>query len=118
MSNNTVYLGVWANWSRGSILGSTLTTTKENENLLISFTAIFIGFVSSRLWKILCLLLYRYYSTAEPRGAVHHQRQVILRNSPSPEAGLFDIAKMIGAWRKSKPPKNNRPPSPRPDYCW
>ncbi|KAI0970013.1 hypothetical protein F4678DRAFT_462817 [Xylaria arbuscula] len=101
MSNSTLYLGVWTNWSCGSILGSTLTTTKENGNLLISFTAIFIGFAASRLWKIL-FLLHRYYSTVEPRGAVHHQRQVILRNSPSPEAGLFDIVRMLGAWRKSK----------------
>ncbi|KAI3331612.1 hypothetical protein HD806DRAFT_518599 [Xylariaceae sp. AK1471] len=77
--NSTVYLGLWTNWSRGPILGATLTTTKENGNLLISFTAIFIAFVTSRLWKIL----------------------FVLRNSLSPEAGLFDIIRVFWAWRKS-----------------
>jgi hypothetical protein len=99
--NSTVYLGVWTNWSRGAIQGSTLTTTKAYGNLLISFTAVFIGLVTTRLWKILCLLLHRYYSTANPRGTVHHQRQVILCNSASPEAGLFDVVKLFYAWRRS-----------------
>ncbi|KAI1179059.1 hypothetical protein F4777DRAFT_586302 [Nemania sp. FL0916] len=101
--DNTVYLGLWTNWSRGAIFGVTLTTTKSYGNLLISFTAVFIALVTTRLWRILCLLLHRCYSTGEPRGAVHHQRQVVLRNSASPEAGLFDIVRLGWAWRSSGP---------------
>lgn len=97
--NSMVYLGLWTNWSRGQVLGATLTTTKAYGNLLISFTAIFVAFVTTRLWKIICLFLHRYYSTAEPREAIHHQRQVVLRNSTSPEAGLFDIVRLFWAWR-------------------
>jgi hypothetical protein len=100
-ANSTVYLGLWTNWSRGVVFGSTLTTAKIYGNLLISFTAVFIGVATSRLWKILCLLLHRYHSTGDPRGPVHHQRQVVLRNSASPEASLFDIVRLFWAWRKS-----------------
>lgn len=96
---STVYLGLWTNWSRGPVLGATLTTTKAYGNLLISFTAFFIALVTTRLWKILCLLLHRYYSTADPRGTIHHQRQVVLRNSANPEAGLFDMVRLFWAWR-------------------
>ncbi|KAI0435510.1 hypothetical protein F4803DRAFT_557926 [Xylaria telfairii] len=96
---STVYLGLWTNWSRGPVFGETLTTTKAYGNLLISFTAFFVALVTTRLWKIVCLLLHRYYSTADPQGTVHHQRQIVLRNSASPEAGLFDMVRMFWAWR-------------------
>ncbi|KAI1319811.1 hypothetical protein F5Y16DRAFT_417673 [Xylariaceae sp. FL0255] len=45
MTNSTVYLGLWTNWSRGSIYGSTLTTSKEAGTLLVAFTASFIAFI-------------------------------------------------------------------------
>lgn len=40
---NSVHLGVWTNWSRGSIMGATLTLDQSHGNLLIALTAIFIG---------------------------------------------------------------------------
>lgn len=71
-----VYLGVWTNWSRGRILGATLTLERTYGLLLLSFTATFVGFVASRSWRIITLVLHRIYSTPEPRDALHHQRQV------------------------------------------
>src|SRR5437868_960868 len=98
----TVYLGVWTNWSRGHILCQTLTTTKFYGNLLIAFTAFFVAFVATRFWRIVCLLLHNYYSTSEARTTIHHQRQVILRNSTSPESGLVAFLRLIWAWRPSE----------------
>ncbi|KAI1360715.1 hypothetical protein F5Y08DRAFT_348529 [Xylaria arbuscula] len=98
---SSVYLGQWTNWSRGPILGATLTTTKSYGNLLIAFVAIFIAFVASRFWRILCLVLHRCYSTSEARDAIHHQRQVVLRNSLNPESGLLNTIRLVWAWRKT-----------------
>ncbi|KAI0182222.1 hypothetical protein EV127DRAFT_379157, partial [Xylaria flabelliformis] len=97
---NGVHLGTWTNWSRGPILGRTLTTTKESGNLLIALTAVFVGFVASRFWRIACLCLHRWYSTSNHRETAYHQRQVILRNSTAPEAGLWSIITLLWAWRK------------------
>ncbi|KAJ2976482.1 hypothetical protein NUW58_g8076 [Xylaria curta] len=99
--DNSVYLGVWTNWSRGPVLGLTLTTTRERGNLLLVLTAFFISFVATRLWKIFCLALHRSYSTSEPRDTVHHQQQVILRNSSSPESGILSLLRLIIAYRSS-----------------
>lgn len=33
-----VHLGIWTNWSRGGVMGSTLTLTQPDANLLIAFT--------------------------------------------------------------------------------
>lgn len=100
--DNNIYTGVWTNWSRGPIFGPTLTTTKQYGNLLIAFIALYVGFVASRLWRISCLVLHRYYSTIEDRNAIHHQRQVILRNSRAAESTLFEILSLLWTWRKSR----------------
>ncbi|KAI0023795.1 hypothetical protein F4780DRAFT_785581 [Xylariomycetidae sp. FL0641] len=97
--NSAVYLGVWTNWSRGPILGATVTTTKSTGNLLIAFTAVFITLVATRFWRIASLVLHRSYSRSEPRDALHYQRQVVLRNSATPESVIISALRMIWVWR-------------------
>ncbi|CAN8104865.1 unnamed protein product [Discula destructiva] len=94
-----IHLGLWTDWTRGRILGQTLTLSRNNANLLIAFTASFVVFVGSRLWSIACLFLHRSYSTPEQRDAFHRQRQVVLRNSTSSDAGLLSLVQMYWAWR-------------------
>ncbi|KAI1734905.1 hypothetical protein F4680DRAFT_470549 [Xylaria scruposa] len=71
-----VYLGIWTNWSRGQVLGLTLTLKCQKANLLIAFTAFFFAF-----------------------NAVYHQRQAILRNSSAPEGGIQQLMWLIWANR-------------------
>ncbi|KAK8132103.1 hypothetical protein PG999_000276 [Apiospora kogelbergensis] len=98
--NAQVYLGAWTNWSRGSaVMGATLTLTREQGNLLIAFTALFIPFVASRFWRIFAILFHQCYSTSDPRDTIHNQRQIVLRNSTSLESGLFSFAELMWAWR-------------------
>ncbi|KAL1855676.1 hypothetical protein Daus18300_011057 [Diaporthe australafricana] len=93
-----VYLGAWTNWSRGRILGATLTLESRYGLLLLSFTATFVGFVASRFWRIITLILHRIYSTPEPRDALHHQRQVVLRNSLSSVSTLWTSLQLVWCW--------------------
>ncbi|KAI1291187.1 hypothetical protein F5Y03DRAFT_377422 [Xylaria venustula] len=106
MENNNVYLGVWTNYSKGVIFGATFTTTQQRGALLIAFTGFLIPFVASRFWKLLCIVLHLTHSTSKPRNAVHHQRQVILRNSSSADSGLVSLAQVIWAWRHSENKKD------------
>lgn len=102
-------------------MGATLTLNRVDGNLLIAFTAVFVGVVTERIWRIACVLVsyfskrivrdhatsksfghfrsaqtnnigldtdvgdsrifYRCYSSSEPRDALYHQQQAILRNS-------------------------------------
>lgn len=114
-----VYLGAWTNWSRGRILGATLTLESRYGLLLLSFTATFVGFVASRFWRIITLILHRIYSTPDPRDALHHQRQVgmlerepclcislqipanwrvVLRNSLSSVSTLWTSLQLAWCW--------------------
>ncbi|KAH8889020.1 hypothetical protein GQ53DRAFT_825784 [Thozetella sp. PMI_491] len=98
---DNVHLGVWTNWSRGPVLGVTITLTRDQGNLAIAFTTFFIGVVSSRFWKIACLSFHRLYSIPQPRDAVYHQRQAVLSNSADATAGAWLLIQLWWAWRTS-----------------
>lgn len=100
-SNYDIHLGFWVNWSQGRLNGSTLTLTRDNGNLLISFVAIFIALIGKSLWRICCFVLLRCFSTISPADGLHHQRQAILRNAATPEDGAWKFTQTVLAWRKS-----------------
>ncbi|GAW20236.1 hypothetical protein ANO14919_097350 [Xylariales sp. No.14919] len=58
-----IYVGIWTNWSRGQGMGSTLTLSQQDADLIFAFTAFFIAFVTTRAWRVLCFTLHRLYST-------------------------------------------------------
>lgn len=98
-----VYLGVWINWSLGGrIQGSTVTLTHRNGALLTAFLAIFITFAGSRLWRIICFVLYRILlgKPGIPHDGLYHQRQAILRNSSDEKSGLISLFQILLAWRR------------------
>ncbi|KAK8093473.1 hypothetical protein PG997_000158 [Apiospora hydei] len=100
-TDGQVYLGVWTNWSRGSaIMGATLTTTQSTGNILIAFTATFIPFVASRLWKMFCFAVHTCSSKRGSQGTIYHQRQVVLRNSSSADSGAFSLLALLWTWRR------------------
>ncbi|KAI1264352.1 hypothetical protein F5Y18DRAFT_436738 [Xylariaceae sp. FL1019] len=97
-----VHLGVWTNWSRGLILGRTLTLNVEDANLLIAFTGFFIAFVANRAWRIICFIFHRAHSTKNPQDAGYHQLQATLRNASSAEDGFHLLLLLLWVWRQSK----------------
>ncbi|KAF3765644.1 hypothetical protein M406DRAFT_227270, partial [Cryphonectria parasitica EP155] len=96
-----VHLGLWTDWSRGRVLGQTLTLSRKDGNLLTAFTASFVVFVGARVWSMTSLFLHRYYSTPEDRDALHHQRQVLLRNTSSADDATLSFIQLFWAWRGS-----------------
>ncbi|KAI0859895.1 hypothetical protein F4860DRAFT_515391 [Xylaria cubensis] len=101
-SNYHVHLGLWTNWSRGPILGSTLTLAPLPGGILTAFTAVFITMVATRFWRITCILLHWHFSTNDRRDAIHHQRQAVFRNTESSFSGLTLLVYITYAWRKEK----------------
>lgn len=94
-----IYRGVWTNWDRGPILGSTLTLPRRDADQLIAFTAFFVALVSSRFWRLASQVYHRCYSTQDPRDALHHQRQAILRNSVSALSDSLQLIALSWTWR-------------------
>ncbi|KAI1321391.1 hypothetical protein F5Y16DRAFT_405271 [Xylariaceae sp. FL0255] len=103
-----VYLGLWTNWSRGRVLGATLTITRQDANLLIAFTSTFIAFVASRVWRSICFILHRQYSISTPQDASYHQVQAILRNASAAEDGLRLSLNLLSTSLRRKHKRNRR----------
>lgn len=95
----TIYTGFWIDWSRGSVLGSTLTLSAENSAFLVAFIALFVRFVGGQLWEVLAFLLSTTRSTAEPQDAIYHQQQAILRNTSQPLSVLWGMLKLTWFWK-------------------
>ncbi|KAI0155334.1 hypothetical protein GGR57DRAFT_491761 [Xylariaceae sp. FL1272] len=96
-----VHLGLWINWTHGPILGASLTTTRQNAALLVAFTSTYIGFVATRVWRILCFILHRLYSVATPQNAGYHRIQAILCNASAPEDGARLALKLLSTRPKT-----------------
>lgn len=97
----SVHVGTWTNWSRGAILGATLTVNRQNGGLIIAILAFFITLVGTSFWRICCLVFHRMHSTSKPRDGLYNQRQAILRNSASAGSGLTSLLQMAWAWRRN-----------------
>ncbi|KAI1173299.1 hypothetical protein F4777DRAFT_558398 [Nemania sp. FL0916] len=95
-----VHIGLWTDWSHGSVLGQRLTLSRSNANLLVAFTAFFIAFVATRFWRVFCLVFHRCSSTSAPQYTLYYQKQVILRNSANAETGITSFFTLLWAWRK------------------
>ena len=95
-----VHAGPWTNWSRGRVLGATLTLTRSDGNLLIAFVAFFLSIIAARFWRVACMALHYFYSTPAPSDGLHHQRQALLRNMPNPEVGFWTIMDLGRSWRR------------------
>ncbi|KAI1147455.1 hypothetical protein F4825DRAFT_471560 [Nemania diffusa] len=97
-----VHLGLWTNWSRGPIFGPTLTLRRQDADLLVGLTALFVSFVFTCIWRIICFALHRYYSSPTQQDLVYHQRQVLLRNSPDPQSGIHLFSLLLWNHRKNR----------------
>ncbi|KAI9148868.1 hypothetical protein HJFPF1_10911 [Paramyrothecium foliicola] len=95
-----IYRGVWINWSHGKVFGSTLTLSRSDGTLLIAFIAFFTAAVGTQLWRIICFVLFNFFSKHTPHGVLHNQRQVVLRNSTGPVGDAWALIKLLNAWHK------------------
>ena len=100
-----IYTGTWTDWSRGRILGGTLTTTSTHGGLLIAFLSLYVTVAGTCFWRIGCFVFHYVYSTEAPRDAFYHQRQAVLRNAANATTGITILFQMFFAWRRTQPPK-------------
>ena len=95
-----VYTGAWINWSRGHVLGPTLTLTSRNGGLLTAFLGIFVTIAGAACWRILCFIIHQWRAEKGSKNdALYHQQQAILRNSSSPGAAAWQMSQVAWSWK-------------------
>ena len=95
-----VHTGPWINWSHGIVLGSTITLSERNGELLTAFLAMFVTAAGAASWKIMSFALHQHRSPRDPQDGIHHQQQAILRNTESPFGASLELAQLFWYWRK------------------
>ncbi|KAL8739322.1 MAG: hypothetical protein Q9181_000053 [Wetmoreana brouardii] len=95
-----IYTGPWINWSRGFVLGSTITLSQRNGSLLTAFLGIFVTAAGTACWRILSFLIHQHQAKDLLNDAIHHQQQVILRNSGTPGEAAWQMTQLAWHWRK------------------
>lgn len=96
-----VYTGPWINWSHGLVLGSTITLSERNGELLTAFLAMLVTAAGAASWKIMSFALHQHRSRRGPQDGIHHQQQAILRNTDSPFGASLELGQLLWYWRKN-----------------
>lgn len=100
-----VYEGIWTNWNRGPVLGSTLTVNAYSASILSPALAIVISVAGSQLWRLFQFVLHQMRATSSDRSLIYHQHQVILRNTATDLNALWAFIRTAFAWRHQKEAK-------------
>jgi hypothetical protein len=110
---------VWTNWSAfshesacsyvkqfflgtGPLLGFTLTLSSNYGNLLIGGLAIWVTYVVSHLWDLICFILHRLL-TSDREDMLYHQIQALLRTGLSSLTLSWRFPALVRPWRRTLP---------------
>ena len=95
---NRVHEGFWIDYTKGPVLGATITCTSSNANLVIAVLSVLVTFAGSHLWDLIAFIRYWRGVSNDRRSALHHQVQILARNITSPGSFLLEVAKVGWTW--------------------
>lgn len=97
-----IYTGVWINYGASNrLLGSTLTIPISNGGLLSAFLAIFVSLAGVAFWRILSFALHQIRAKEALQDGLHHQQQLIFRNTSSASDAFYQMLLLPYYWRKN-----------------
>ena len=100
-----IYEGVWVNWSKGRVFGSTLTVSPQHASILSPALAVLISIAGGQLWRLFQFALHQARATSNSRNFIYHQSQSILRNTSSDLNALWRFLRLAVAWRHQRDAK-------------
>jgi hypothetical protein len=98
-ASSYVFQGVWINWSKGAISGSTLTLSPGNAAVLVAVLALFVEMTGSQLWTVLQFMFHQCRASKAPLDGYYHQQQAVLRSNTSDLNTLRQLLRITWAWR-------------------
>ena len=71
--------GLWTDWSRGPVLGRTITTDSTTGAIIVSMLAIMSSLAATHLWHIVAFSVHQYRAKGKPSNGLFWQQQVLWR---------------------------------------
>lgn len=91
--------GLWVNWSKGSVMGHTLTIDASISNVVVALLAICTSIGTAQLFNVAIFLYHQIRAHGEPSDGLYWQQQALLRTFPAPTALVADYMKLWWNWR-------------------
>lgn len=95
---NDIFLGLWTDWSKGQILGATITVTATTGVILAAFIAIFVNLAVGNLWNLIAYAIHQMRATDSHCHPIRRQQQVILKNNTTALTAGTRFAQLMWAW--------------------
>ncbi|KAH7123044.1 hypothetical protein EDB81DRAFT_952022 [Dactylonectria macrodidyma] len=103
MADLVPHIGLWRDYSQEGVHQSTLTLTTTWGGYLTSATALLVSLAISCIWTILAYTLHQFRVNPKKQfDPIHHQIQIILRNSVTPGSAISDSFWVSQAWAGTK----------------
>lgn len=99
MSDYKISTGFWNNYSNSGWWSATLTLDVRSSALLIASLATFITIVGSRFWSIVAFTIHQLRTTNHRHDGVHHQHQVVYRNTSTQLGVVWLLIRIVWSWR-------------------
>ncbi|KUI69927.1 hypothetical protein VM1G_05376 [Cytospora mali] len=93
-----IYIGLWTDWSKGKVLGATITVTAATGVILAAFIAIFVNLAVGNLWNMVAYAIHQTRTTDSQCHPMLRQQQVILKNNTTPLATGIRLAQLLWTW--------------------
>ncbi|KAF2790202.1 hypothetical protein K505DRAFT_251716 [Melanomma pulvis-pyrius CBS 109.77] len=91
---DVVRCGFWIDWSKGSVNGSTLTLPSQWALIMSGFLALFVKLVGGYLWETICFVIHQTKASLKSHDDIHHQTQLILRNTEHESTFIWKLIKV------------------------
>jgi hypothetical protein len=79
VDNVYVRRGLWTDFSRGDIMGMTITTDTRTGTVVVAVLAILSSLATTHLWHIITFALHQIRARGKPEDGLFWQQQAILR---------------------------------------
>lgn len=97
-----IFEGVWSNWGKGRVLGSTLTLSAHDASLLSPALATLISIAGGQLWRLSQFAIHQIRATPAKQNYLFHFQQVALRNTAVDINALWRFIRFAFAYRHEK----------------
>ena len=76
ITSDNIFTGLWTNWSRGAVMGATLTMSSSSGIILTAVLAIFVQLIGSHVWHLASYVIHRVRDTDKVGYATAYSQDI------------------------------------------
>jgi hypothetical protein len=90
----TIWFLLLINLDNGAVQGASLTLPNQWALIISGFLALFVKLVGGYLWETICFAIHQTKASLDSQDDIHHQIQLVLRNSEHESTFVWKLIKI------------------------